>query len=137
MKPFTGNKTPWEGLWESPTSETTFISRAISLKSLRDFKGYFRFVVRENPTYKPGTRRPVFQLTIVDAREAHGVDLEPEDMYEFFDTEKAVRLETASAVLINALHDFEYGYSIDDLVVEYPSLLAANSHTAFVLSEEE
>lgn len=117
---YTGKRTEWLGLWYNHSSYS-YISQAISLAQLRDYKGTVRLVMRKNRYYESGTNRPNFQIMLCSSKsldEAHEVTVEemPKTNDGYDDGELYVPIEDAMRIARVACDRIVYGESVDDVV---------------------
>lgn len=122
LEVFDCKQTSWEGLWWHP-EYSSFSSAAINLSQLKKYKGSVRLYVRKNKFYKGGENgRPNYHFCFKDSKAAFAKEIEIEEIQRAesdgsLDME-VLTIDSAVDVAIRLLHDLEYGYSMDDLVVE-------------------
>lgn len=120
LKVFDGLKSEWGGLWYHPESRI-YTSQVFSLANLRQFKGSIQILLAKNKFYKKGTNRPEFQFCITNSDYTKAQDI------ELVEDEPYIKLSDAVEIARNILSDYEYGYSMDDLVVEVESFMKEKS----------
>ena len=119
-------RSKWIGLWKNNSSE--YAHSSIIDKSVFDVvPEKFRIVLKRNKQHAKGDNRPNFVFSFADtdnisfSNEYTSFDITHasiEDIACNLSQEGLIKVEDAVEVAKSLLRNFEYGYSIEDLVVE-------------------
>lgn len=119
-------RSKWIGLWKNNSSE--YAHSSIIEKSVFDvIPEKFRIVLKRNKQHAKGDNRPNFVFSFADtdnisfSNEYTSFDITHagiEDIACNLSREGLIKVEDAVEVARNLLYSFEYGSSVDDLVVE-------------------
>jgi len=112
-------KTEWLALWKQ--REALYATKALTKKQIAALQSKVRIFVRHNKFYKADSNRPRFILCFSDESELTPIEFKmAQEEREF------ISVDTAIAIARSALRDLEYGYSIDDLIVEVEAFMRAS-----------
>lgn len=119
-------RSKWIGMWKNNNSE--YAHSSIVDKSVFDvIPEKFRIVLKRNKQHAKSDNRPNFVFAFADtdnisfSNEYTSSDITHagiEDIAYNLSQEGLIKVEDAVEVARSLLRDFEYGYSIDDLMVE-------------------
>ena len=137
LETFDGKVSNWHGLWKN--GKGYYSSTRINIAALKSYKGAIRIQMYNNKYYVPDGKWPKFNFRIIDADTADAQTLEI-DAYKqvksgYAETQTVVPIKAAIEVARQLVHDHEYGYSIDDLVMEVESFMKDVSVQAIILDE--
>lgn len=119
MESFNNKKTEWIGLWEQNEGHNSF-SSSFSLKNLRDYKGNVRFILKENPSYEEGLRRPRYLLAIVPSDTARkDLQVESDESDDDADIEYVVRVSDVKRIMKDEIYDVENGVCYADAALAH------------------
>lgn len=124
-------RSKWIGIWKNNDSE--YARSSIIDKSVFDvIPEKFRIVLKRNKQHAKGDNRPTFVFSFADtdsissSNQYTSSDITHagiEDIACNLSQEGLIKVEDAANIARGLLRDFEYGYSIDDLVVEAEGLM--------------
>lgn len=120
METFEQKRTNWMGLWYDEKTRN-YKSQAIKLSDLREFKGNVRIIAMKNRYFEKDSNKPNMVFMIADSN-ATAPDIHVEDILKGY-----IKTETAIEIALQGIRDSIYGFSYDDLSVEIPRFMYANS----------
>lgn len=132
-------RTEWQGLWYQNEGSNLYKSVTFTKKHLEEIlketKGNkVRFLLKHNKYYNELKNRPRYHFCLADS-------IGYQNILEIKESEVVKRtvIDTNEAIEVarNLLHDYENGYSIDDLVVEAESFIKQKSETLNTLEGDD
>ena len=141
LETFDKKTSAWQGMWKN--GKGYYASARLNLSDLRKYNGAIRIQMFNNKYYVPKGNKPKFCFRIIDADTVDAKTLEIEEYREAMSAKYAglkgaepmVPLQKAIDIARGLIHDHEYGYSVDDLVVEAESFMNQASVRAIDIDE--
>ena len=128
-------ETEYIGLWQN--SNNCYSSGYIRKKVFDEIGGMAMIKLFKNKFKEKGDNKPYFILKLLNREavrknnKAIALDIAlKEHEIDLIDTEKVISLSDAISVARNLLYDMQYGYSIDDLIVEVERFMNDKSFQA-------